>query len=345
MRLSFASTLLTIVLAHSCTRRSLAQLNDLKNEEKVKSIVKINANNASGEDKKQNYSHDSLLQRIRETTQQAHSSVPLVVSAQEDEQIKNESQEADKEERVNAASNATTGAMAHLGRQEKETTIGAHKLAMTTPKDQVSLSMQEQQHLYQQINNPYAGGEKMYIDNLSPASDQYRRQATDGGSVPGYLFNSIEKRAQNIVPRNYRARKGDISLHRDNYNGHAHGNGFKSSQLLTPVTDNDSNDVGYGARSAAAQVERSIGVSGIYGRPTGLGGGSGHDIGGPRGYWDLESDERQSKLENPLPWLINSGMRRATSSFNHLEASYNKNPQRKVLLKPLLDLVLNPSKK
>ena len=331
--------------------------------------------------RRKNESHE-LLERQHgpdESTEQPQSSVPVnahlldakrkekeqevvQVKADESEQTRrregeeNESPESHKrgeERKGSATTNWTTTRRRttttktpriHL-KTDKQKTEYRQEIPGAAPKQgDSSLSMQEQQ-LYEQINRPYAPGQgNMYINKPLVQGHMDMRQGTDRRMSP-YFINSMDhtrERGKNVSPSNYRER---ISLHHANYYG-GDGNGYKLNQLApVTVTDNNSNDVGYGARSAAAQLERSIGVSGIYGRPSGRAAGSGHDVGGPRGYWDLNEDERQSKMANPLPWLINSGMRRATSSFNQLEASYNKNPQRKVLLKPLLDLVLNPSKR
>lgn len=66
----------------------------------------------------------------------------------------------------------------------------------------------------------------------------------------------------------------------------------------------------------------------------------------PAQVWEETPEERESKRQNPLPYIINPGIRRATSSLGQLEAFTEKgSPTRQQVLKPLLNLVLNPSKR
>lgn len=356
-----------------------SQASDLNDENKVKHNVQINTSTNNDEitvkqvKRGQNESHELLEPRLDESTEQPQSSVLVnahlpserkreqqeqVVRVKEDKsqhtregegEEKNESLESHKRDEGvgNVTTNSTfTGKTIHFN-TDKQWPGYRQRIPGTTPNSNNSSLSVEEQQLYEQINRPdVPQASTMYINKPLIQGHRDTRQPTDN-VISRYFINSMDhtqgsEQEKNVSPSNYRER---ISLHHANYIG-GDGNDYKLNQL-PPVTiiDNNSNDVGYGARSAAAQLERSIGVSGIYGRPSGRAAGSGHDVGGPRGYWDLNEDEKQSKLQNPLPWLINSGMRRATSSWNHLEASYNKNPTRKALLKPLLDLVLNPSKR
>ena len=66
----------------------------------------------------------------------------------------------------------------------------------------------------------------------------------------------------------------------------------------------------------------------------------------PAYVWEQTSEERESKRQNPLPYIINPGIRRATSSLGQLEAFSQKgSPAREQVLKPLLNLILNPSRR
>lgn len=65
----------------------------------------------------------------------------------------------------------------------------------------------------------------------------------------------------------------------------------------------------------------------------------------PADVWDMTSEEKESKKENPLPYIINPAIRRGTQSLGHLEAHANRDARRKALMMPLLNLVLNPSRR
>lgn len=71
-----------------------------------------------------------------------------------------------------------------------------------------------------------------------------------------------------------------------------------------------------------------------------------HSYEDPTHQWGLTPEERESKRQNPLPYIINPLIRRSTSTLGHLEAFGEKGgPVRAQSLKPLLNLVLNPSKR
>ena len=239
-------------------------------------------------------------------------------------------------------------------------------------ENELLLRMQQQQ-FYQQTNSPYGGGGggggggEQGINLFHQPQQQGQSYGYNGHQDQshgrmygnnGRTYVSPLDQIKNILAaglfggarknhhRHHFDRQGHYGSSSNNGYGNNNGNyNYNNGQgAYDTLGGLGSNDVGYGPRSSTA-LERSIGgYSGHYGQPIGYG-GSGYGVGGPRGYWDLNGDERQSKRENPLPWIINPGIRRATSSLAHLEASYNRNPRRKALLKPLLDLVLNPSKK
>lgn len=65
----------------------------------------------------------------------------------------------------------------------------------------------------------------------------------------------------------------------------------------------------------------------------------------PADAWEMTEDEKESKRQNPLPYIINPAIRRGTQSLGNLEAHANRDPRRKAILMPVLNLVLNPSKR
>lgn len=65
----------------------------------------------------------------------------------------------------------------------------------------------------------------------------------------------------------------------------------------------------------------------------------------PADAWEMTEEERESKRQNPLPYIINPAIRRGTQSLGNLEAHANRDPRRKAILMPILNLVLNPSRK
>lgn len=65
----------------------------------------------------------------------------------------------------------------------------------------------------------------------------------------------------------------------------------------------------------------------------------------PANAWEMTSEERESKKQNPLPYFINPVIRRGTEKLGHAEAFANRDSRRKALLMPILNLILNPSKK
>lgn len=85
---------------------------------------------------------------------------------------------------------------------------------------------------------------------------------------------------------------------------------------------------------------------------SGFGGGGKQHFGQP-GYdhthdnFDREttSDELISKRLNPIPHILNPGIRRGVTGLQHIEARYHRKPYpQRELLRPLL-LLTNPSKK
>lgn len=86
-----------------------------------------------------------------------------------------------------------------------------------------------------------------------------------------------------------------------------------------------------------------------YGQPVNLGSGGG-DLFGDGEDFDkggLTPEEQASKRINPLPFLVNPGIRRGVQNLQHGEARYQRQPSRlsNQLLKPLLDIFTNPSRK
>lgn len=65
----------------------------------------------------------------------------------------------------------------------------------------------------------------------------------------------------------------------------------------------------------------------------------------PAEVWEMTPEEKESKRQNPLPYIINPAIRRGTQSLGHLEAYANRDPRRKAVLMPILNLILNPSKR
>ena len=65
----------------------------------------------------------------------------------------------------------------------------------------------------------------------------------------------------------------------------------------------------------------------------------------PADVWEMTPEDREAKKRNPLPYIINPAIRRGTQSLGHLEAHANRDSRRKALLMPILNLVLNPSRR
>lgn len=65
----------------------------------------------------------------------------------------------------------------------------------------------------------------------------------------------------------------------------------------------------------------------------------------PADAWEMTQEEKESKRQNPLPYIINPAIRRGTQSLGNLEAHANRDARRKAILMPILNLVLNPSKR
>lgn len=65
----------------------------------------------------------------------------------------------------------------------------------------------------------------------------------------------------------------------------------------------------------------------------------------PADAWEMTDEERQSKKQNPLPYIINPLIRRGTQGLGHMEAHANRDARRKAVLMPILNLVLNPSRR
>lgn len=65
----------------------------------------------------------------------------------------------------------------------------------------------------------------------------------------------------------------------------------------------------------------------------------------PARIWEPTPEDAEAKRANPLPYIINPGVRRGTVNLGQLEAFANRGSQtRKSLLMPLLNIIgLNPS--
>lgn len=77
-----------------------------------------------------------------------------------------------------------------------------------------------------------------------------------------------------------------------------------------------------------------------FGQPLGNYGSDGDDF-------DQETtpEELQSKRINPLPHLVNPGIRRGVQNLQQIEARYQRQPNQPQFLRPLLDLLTNPSRR
>lgn len=82
---------------------------------------------------------------------------------------------------------------------------------------------------------------------------------------------------------------------------------------------------------------------GHFGQPTGSADHTGpHDYDSDR---SLTTEEMESKKHNPVPFFINPLIRRGTQGLQRFEANFIRDPKRNQLVKPLLALLTNPSKK
>lgn len=88
---------------------------------------------------------------------------------------------------------------------------------------------------------------------------------------------------------------------------------------------------------------RSAYYGGHFGQPTGAADHTGpHDYDSDR---SLTAEEVESKKHNPVPFFINPLIRRGTQGLQRFEANFIRDPKRNQLVKPLLALLTNPSKK
>lgn len=82
---------------------------------------------------------------------------------------------------------------------------------------------------------------------------------------------------------------------------------------------------------------------GHFGQPTGSAEHSGPpDFDSDR---SLTPEELDSKKHNPIPFLINPLIRRGTQGLQRFEANFVRDPKKNQIVKPLLALLTNPSKK